>query len=64
MNPVDSWQLTVDNWEGHGKVYAYIAVAVLARGVSRTYCQAVIFVFHVKGVGFISYLFFLCNEWS
>ena len=32
-------------------MYACIAVAVLARGVSRIYCLAVILVLHGEGVG-------------
>ena len=35
-------------------MYACIAVALLARGVSRIYCQAVIFVLHGEGVGLVS----------
>ena len=35
-------------------MYACIAVALLARPVSRTYCLAIILVFHVEDVGFMS----------
>ena len=35
-------------------MYACIAVAVLARGVPRIYCLAVILVLHGEGVGLMS----------
>ena len=55
MNPVDSWQLTVDNWEGHGKVYAYIAVAVLLLIVFATWKIKQIHVFFIHTESFFSY---------